>query len=162
MVTTAPGIALCTFSADCVPVLLADRARGVVGALHAGWRGTFANIAAAGVRTMLDCGARPESIRAALGPSIGVCCFEVDAQLADQFASTIVASRRHIRTGRPGKNYLDLRPIIRDQLTKAGLIPDRISMVGPCTKCASDAYFSRRAVGGAATGLQMSFIALEP
>jgi YfiH family protein len=162
LVTTAPGIALCIFSADCVPVLLADSERGVVGALHAGWRGTLANIAAAGVRTMLDRGARPESIHAALGPSIGVCCFEVDAQLADQFASTNTASRHHIRPGRPGKNYLDLRPIIRDQLMAAGLVSDRILMIGPCTKCASDVYFSRRAAGGAATGLQMSFIALEP
>jgi YfiH family protein len=162
MVTAAPGIALCIFSADCVPVLLADMGRGVVGALHAGWRGTLANIAAAGIGTMVERGARPEFIEAGLGPSIGVCCFEVDSQLADQFAVTLPASRRYIRPSRSGKNYIDLRPVIRDQLTVAGLVSDRVSVVGPCTKCTSDVYFSRRAAGGATTGLQMSFIALEP
>jgi YfiH family protein len=162
MVTTTPGIALCIFSADCVPILLADRERGVIGALHAGWRGTLANIAAVGVYTMIGCGARREFIEAALGPSVGVCCFEIDAELGDQFAVTHPASRRHIRPGRPSRNYLDLRGIISDQLTATGLDSDRISMVGPCTKCLPDVYFSRRAAGGATTGLQMSFIALEP
>jgi len=162
MVTAAPGVALCVFSADCVPILLADAARGVVGALHAGWRGTLANIAAAGVRAMVASGARPAAIDAALGPAIGVCCFEVDAALADRFAVAFPATCRHTRPGRSGKAYLDLRPIIRDQLATAGLDPARIATVGPCTKCASDRYFSRRAAGGAVSGLQMSFIGMKP
>jgi YfiH family protein len=162
MVTAAPGVALCVFSADCVPILLADTARGLVGALHAGWRGTLANIAAAGVRAMAAIGARPAAIDAALGPAISVCCFEVDAALADRFAVAFPASRRHARPGRPGKAYLDLRPIIRDQLATAGLDPARIATVGPCTKCASDRYFSRRAIGGTVSGLQMSFIGMKP
>ena len=162
MVTAASGIALCIFSADCVPVLLADAERGVVGALHAGWRGAFANIAAAGVRAMVALGARPAFIDAALGPSIGVCCFEVDAELAERFARMIPESGRHTRPGRPGKAHLDLRPIIREQLAAAGLDPARIATVGPCTRCASERYFSRRAVRGATTGLQMSFIGLKP
>jgi len=162
MVTAAPGVALCIFSADCVPILLADAERGVVGALHAGWRGTLANIAAAGVRSMVALGARPTMIDAALGPAIGVCCFEVDAELADRFAVALPASRRRTRPGSPGKAHLDLRPIIHDQLATAGLDPVRIATVGPCTKCASDRYFSRRAAGGATSGLQMSFIGMKP
>ena len=162
MVTAAPGVALCVFSADCVPILLADAARGVVGALHAGWRGTLANIAAVGVRAMVALGARPAMIDAALGPAIGVCCFEVDAVLADRFALACPASRRSTRAGRPGKAYLDLRPILHEQLATAGLDPARIATVGPCTRCASDRYFSRRAARGAVTGLQMSFIGMKP
>ncbi len=161
MVTAMPGIALCIFSADCVPVLLTDRGCEVIGALHAGWRGTLANIAAEGVRAMVALGARPECIDAALGPSIGVCCFEVDLELAGRFAESLPESQRFSRLGRPGKAHLDLRPIIHTQLTAIGLNPDRIAAVGPCTRCANDRYFSRRATQGATTGLQMSFIALE-
>lgn len=160
MVTAAAGLALCVFSADCVPVLLRDAARAVIGALHAGWRGTLANIAAQGVRAMRELGARPASIDAALGPAIGVCCFEVDAELAARFAREAPASRSHIRSGRPGKAYLDLRSIVREQLLAAGLDSARIATRGPCTRCANDRYFSRRAAAGAPTGLQMSFIGL--
>src|SRR5437660_249999 len=76
IVTAAPGWVVGVFTADCVPVLLADTECRIVGALHAGWRGTLANIADAGVRAMSALGGRPDRIRAALGPSIGVCCFE--------------------------------------------------------------------------------------
>ena len=71
LVTAMTGIVLCIFTADCVPVLLADTQTGVVGALHAGWRGTLAGIAGAGVRAMVRQGARTSAIRALLGPSIG-------------------------------------------------------------------------------------------
>ncbi|HEV2169597.1 MAG TPA: laccase domain-containing protein, partial [Candidatus Binatus sp.] len=64
------------------------------------------------------------------------------------------------RAGRPGKAYLDLRGIVRDQLIEAGLAAHSIASVGPCTQCESARYFSRRAAGGAITGLQMSYIAL--
>ena len=161
MVTKEPGIALCIFSADCVPVLLWDDAAHVAAALHAGWRGTLAGIANEGIRAMIDAGARPQRIRAALGPSIGPCCFEVDADLANQFASHIPFAPELTREGQPGKSYLDLRGIIGRQLEKLGLNPRLIEGVGPCTRCKSADYFSRRAAGGAITGLQMSFIALE-
>jgi polyphenol oxidase len=158
MVIAHAGVALGIFTADCVPILMVDAARRVVAALHAGWRGTLADIAGAGVRAMGSLGARPNEIRAALGPSIGLCCFEVDASLADGFARAIPCAREHTRAGRPGKAYLDLRAILRDQLESAGLDPAAISNIGPCTRCAADRYFSRRAAGGGITGLQMSFI----
>jgi YfiH family protein len=162
MVTATAGIAVAVLSADCVPILLADESRGVVGAFHAGWRGTLANIATAGVTAMAKLGATAERVRAALGPSIGLCCFEVDRELADRFAREIPGAALHARDGGPGKAYLDLRAIVRDQLIAAGLSASAIRDVGPCTRCASDRYFSRRAAGGATTGLQMSFIAPAP
>jgi YfiH family protein len=160
LVTAAPGLALCIFTADCVPVLLADSERGVIGALHAGWRGTLAGIAAAGIRAMVRQGSRPEAIRAALGPAIGHCCYEVDASLAGQFERRIPHARTHTRAAdRPDKAYLDLRGILTDQLVAAGLGGDAIQSVGPCTRCTAERYFSRRAAGGSTTGLQLSFIA---
>jgi purine-nucleoside/S-methyl-5'-thioadenosine phosphorylase / adenosine deaminase len=160
MVTATPGIALGIFTADCVPILMVDAERRVAGALHAGWRGTLAGIAGEGVRAMVALGARSAAIRAALGPSIGICCFEVDAALAEEFSLRVSGARIHSRAGKPGKAYLDLRAIIRDQLEREGLEATSIANVGPCTRCANDSYFSRRAAGGATSGLQMSFIAL--
>lgn len=159
LVTTATGLALCIFTADCVPVLLADSDNGVIGALHAGWRGTLAGIAASGIRAMERQGARRESIRAALGPAIGPCCYEVDASVAKQFERRIPCARDHIRADeRPHKAHLDLRGIVTGQFIEAGLASDAVQSVGPCTRCESEHYFSRRAAGGSATGLQLSFI----
>jgi len=162
MVTDVPGIVLAIFTADCVPVLMVDAEAGIAGALHAGWRGTLADIASAGVHVMAAQGARPHRIRAALGPCIGRCCFEVDAELADRFVSQIPTAAACCGPGRPGKKHLDLRGIIRSQLQQAGLEKTSIVDVGPCTRCNSDRFFSRRAAGGALTGLQMSFIGFEP
>jgi YfiH family protein len=159
-VTRERGIALCIFTADCVPILLADAEHGVVGALHAGWRGILANIAAAGLRAMAALGARRSAIVAALGPAIGSCCFEIDEELAARFADQIPCAPRHTRRGPPGKAFLDLRAISAAQLAEGGVQAARIQQSGPCTKCASDRYFSRRAASGARTGLQMSFIGL--
>jgi YfiH family protein len=187
IVTAAAGLALGIFTADCVPLLMVDAERRIVAALHAGWRGTLAGIAAAGVHAMVALGARPASIRAALGPSIGLCCFEVDAALAETFAREIPGSAAHARPGdfpsqvpndgrtlyeavsddarrsvRPAKAYLDLRAILRLQLEREGLNPASIANVGPCSRCANDLYFSRRGAGGVTSGLQMSFIGFAP
>lgn len=159
LVTAMTGIVLCIFTADCVPVLLADTQTGVVGALHAGWRGTLAGIAGAGVRAMVRQGARTSAIRALLGPSIGPCCYEVDDDLARRFERRFERGHTHVHpSDRPGKAYLDLRGIIADQLAIAGLERAGIQKIGPCTKCESERYFSRRAAGGSITGLQLSFI----
>jgi len=162
MVTRERGILLGIFTADCVPVLMTTRDATVACAMHAGWRGVIAGIAANGIDAMEKLGASRGDVRAALGPSIGACCFEVDAGLASRFAAEIPGAARHARDGKPGKAYLDLRSIVRDQLVAAGVPSEAIENAGPCTRCASDQYFSRRAAGGVTTGLQMSFIGLAP
>jgi copper oxidase (laccase) domain-containing protein len=86
----------------------------------------------------------------------------VDADLAARFAHEVPGAELHTTIGRPGKAYLDLREIIAEQLRRAGLDPAAIANAGPCTRCANDRYFSRRAAGGAVTGLQMSFIGFTP
>ena len=159
MVTAERGILLAVTSADCVPILISDARGTIVGAIHAGWRGVIAGIAQEGIRAMESLGARPRDLRAALGPSIGQCCFEVDEDLARRFAREVEGSERHARAGRPGKSHLDLRAIITDQLMRAGLPRESIINVGPCTKCANDRFFSRRA--DASSGLQLSFIGIR-
>ncbi|MGH7931873.1 MAG: peptidoglycan editing factor PgeF [Candidatus Binataceae bacterium] len=162
MVTAAAGMTLGIFTADCVPILMVDAERRVCGAFHAGWRGTLGGIVAAGVCAMAALDARPQALRAAMGPAIGGCCFEVDAELVGQFACEIPGAREHTRPGRTGKAYMSLRSIIRDQLERAGLRREAIVCVGPCTRCGNDRFFSRRGGGGVATGLQMSFIGFAP
>ena len=156
MVTAEPAILLAVVSADCVPILMVDAACNIVGAIHAGWRGIIAGIAEQGICAMERLGAKRREIKVALGPSIGQCCFEVDEELAQRFGREVAGSDRYARPGQPGKSHLDLRAIVTDQLTRAGLAPESIISVGPCTKCANDRYFSRRA--NASSGLQLSFI----
>src|SRR3984957_1473683 len=123
LVTAEPGVMLGIFSADCVPILMVDTKRKIAGALHAGWRGVIADIADAGVRAMVQLGARASDIRAAMGPSIGSCCFEVDSELGERFCREIEGAQNHTRAGRPGKAVIDLRAVVRDQLERAGLAP---------------------------------------
>lgn len=158
LVTDEPGVMLGVFSADCVPLLMVDPNKKIAGAFHAGWRGVLADIASVGVRAMEKLGARTADIRAATGPSIGQCCFEVDAELGDRFKREIAGARNHVRAGRPGKAFIDLRTVVRDQLQRVGLDLSNVANVGPCTRCSSDKFFSRRASGGAITGLQMSYV----
>jgi len=158
MVTSARGVALGIFTADCVPLLMVDHVARVAGAFHAGWRGTLAGIVCAGVRRMIEAGAAVEHLSAALGPSIGPCCYEVEAELGERFMAAWPIAAAHVRAGRAGKAMLDLRGLLIDQLIDAGLAPGSIAAVGPCTQCAAERFFSRRAAGGRQCGLQLSFV----
>jgi YfiH family protein len=158
MVTTVAGVALGIFTADCVPLLMVDTERRIAGAFHAGWRGTLAGIAGVGLRRIAAAGADLKRVVAALGPSIGPCCYEVDAALGERFAAAWPESRSRIGPGRPDKAMIDLRGILADQLIAGGLDPASISTVGPCTRCASERFFSRRAADGRTCGLQLSFV----
>jgi polyphenol oxidase len=160
MVATGERVLLGIFTADCVPILMVDRAHRVVGALHAGWRGLIGGFVGAGIRAMTEAGAALRDLQVAMGPSIGLCCFEVDSSLADRFAREIPGAVRHRRAGLPGKAYIDLRGIVNDQFEAAGIALDNILSVGPCSKCESNRFFSRRAAGGKQTGVQLSFIGL--
>jgi YfiH family protein len=160
MVTAEPEIALAIFTADCVPIIAHDRERRIVGAFHAGWRGILAGIVEQGIDAMCSLGAHAQDLHVALGPSIGPCCFEVDADLAARFACAVAGADRRTRDGRAGKAFLDLRGIVLDKLERLDVDAARIATVGPCTRCAMDRYFSRRGAGNVTTGLQVSFIGL--
>jgi YfiH family protein len=162
MVTAQRGVILGVLTADCVPVLLFDEQAQVVGALHAGWRGVLAGIAAEGVKAMTALGANPARIEAALGPAIGACCFEVGIDVADRFTTELVDAQRHVLPAGQTKAFIDLKGVLRDQLVRAALAPIAITDVPICTRCSNARFFSRRAAGGGATGLQLSFIGLPP
>jgi len=86
LISDAPDIAIAVRVADCVPLLMADRTRGVVAAVHAGWRGTVARVAVAAVDALgREFGTRPQDLIAAIGPNIGACCYEVGTELVDAF-----------------------------------------------------------------------------
>ncbi len=150
LVDSTPGIALGIKTADCVPILLADSEHHAIAAIHAGWRGTAQQIAAATIRLMAaEFGTRPEAMHAAIGPCIGSCCFEVGAEVAWEFG---------VQT--PGKAHLDLVAINRKQLQGAGIPAGNISASGECTMCGSRGYHSFRRDREAA-GRMISWIRLK-
>jgi YfiH family protein len=167
LIGRATGVALCVLTADCVPLLLVAPRHRVVAAVHAGWRGTLAGVA---VRTLqhlqqvFDVG--PDAVHAALGPAIGGGCYEVDATVADAMEERWGPMRQAVRRVAAvrvpvAKASVDLRAVNRTQLRAAGVVPDAIVDVGPCTRCAVSEYFSYRGVvsqGGTTTGRQVSFI----
>ena len=145
-ITDRPGVALVTFSADCTPILLFDPVRRAVGAVHAGWRGTAAGIAAKAVAAMTDAfGCRPEDIRAAIGPCIGKCCFETDADVPEAMVSALDEKARPAIEARGEKFHVDLKAINALWLREAGVAAIDISP--DCTACDPARYWSHRRVG---------------
>ena len=160
IITASSGVALCIKTADCVPVLLADPARRIIAAVHAGWRGTAARIAQKAACLMQrEFSCRPENILGAVGPAIGPCCYEVDENV---MRSMRVASwRDFVRSGgRPGRWMLDLPGINGRQLREAGLLPGNIAVGSVCTSCRTDLLYSHRAESGK-TGRSLNFIMLK-
>jgi polyphenol oxidase len=156
VLSTQPGLAACVSVADCVPILLADPRSGSVVAVHAGWRGTLAGAARQAVRSLVEvCGADAGDLLAAIGPSIGPCCFEVSADLADRFRQEVSAESSLVESG---ASRVDLWIANRTILVSAGLHPGRIETLNRCTACESRSFFSHRRDRGC-TGRQVAFIA---
>ncbi|HEY3081252.1 MAG TPA: peptidoglycan editing factor PgeF [Chloroflexota bacterium] len=154
LITDEPGILLLLLFADCVPVCLFDPAGAGVGIVHAGWKGTASRIAAEGVAAMVAAfGLRPERLRAAIGPSIGGCCYEVGDEVAEAIRlSTPQAEggRPVVRPGGRGRPHADLAAANRAQLIEVGLRPESVELAGVCTACRVDRFFSHRAEAGRA------------
>ena len=148
-------------TADCLPILIHDPVRAAVAAVHAGWRGTAKRIAARALGAMREAyGTDPSDCRAAIGPGIRGCCFEVDAAVKDAMAAALPNWAEHARANRPGHWLLDLAEVNRAILEGAGVRADRIEVVGLCTSCRNDLFFSHRAEKGR-TGRMMNFILLR-
>jgi hypothetical protein len=161
LITQLPGLALVVSTADCLPILVHDPVRRAVAAVHAGWRGTAQRIAAQALRAMRDAyGTDPSDCRAAIGPGIRGCCFEVDAAVTDAMAAVLPDWERHARANRPGHWLLDLAAVNRVILESAGVRANRIEDVGLCTSCRNELFFSHRAEKGR-TGRMMNFILLK-
>jgi YfiH family protein len=186
LITDEPGLLIGIQTADCIPILVADRKRRVVAAFHAGWRGTVKRIVESGIgRMRLAFGSRPEDLTAAIGPGIGPCCYAVGEEVLSSFESQFAYARELFRevydsdpirtrypmlflTQRaPGHSdigpslHLNLAEANRRQLLAAGLKPRAIHLVGGCTSCRPELFFSHRASEGR-TGRMMSVIGIRP
>ncbi len=150
---SAAKLVLGVLSADCVSILLAD-GEGRVAAVHAGWRGTVAGVASVAVTALQQLGAHPDRLRAVLGPSIGPCCFEVQADVAAAFAA--VHSQSVSR--RDGRLFVDLWRTNRELLLRAGLAAEHIFAAPPCTACDARRFYSYRR-DGAGIGQHLAFVA---
>ena len=166
-----PTAAIAVQAADCIPLLLADVRTGCVAAAHAGWRGLSLRVPLVAVEAMVGrFGSRAADILAAIGPSIGPCCYEVGEDVAARFEAEGFSERerRHWFQARPsgldtnppmrptanrdrsGRRFMDLWAVARDQLMQAGIAPDRIRAARLCTASHPDAFCSYRRDGAAA------------
>jgi polyphenol oxidase len=185
MMTSEPGLLLAIQTADCIPVLIADRKRRAVAAFHAGWRGTLKRIVENGVgRMRLEFGSKPKDLLAAIGPGIGQCCYAVGEEVRSEFSSQFAYAEElfcdvydsdpvkekypllFLTARAPGHSnigpslHLDLVEANRRQLLDAGLHMEAISVLGDCTSCRSDRFFSYRANHGF-TGRMLSVIGIR-
>jgi hypothetical protein len=186
LMTGEPGLLVGIRTADCIPILVADRKRRAVAAFHAGWRGTVQRIVESGIgRMRLQFGSRPEDLVAAIGPGIGPCCYSVGEEVLSSFESQFAYARELFRevydsgpvrtkypllfmTQRaPGHSeigpslHLNLVEANRRQLLAAGLKPRAIHLIGGCTSCHRELFFSHRGSEGHA-GRMMSVIGIRP
>lgn len=146
LITATPGVMLSLYFADCVPVLLLDPVTPAVGLAHAGWKGTAGRIAVRALEAMAETfGTSPSDCLAAVGPSIGPCCYEVGEEVAQAVAASVDGGERCV--GRDGRLHtLDLPEANMLQLADAGIRPESIAAAGICTRCQADGFFSHRRV----------------
>ena len=157
MITSRKGFCVAVKTADCVPVLLCDKSAQVVGAVHAGWRGTAREIVREALSVMgKEFGSEPCDIAAAIGPSIRSCCYEVDHDVASLFVERFGRSDTVVRGIDGGKYMLNLEEANRILLAEAGV--SEIDILGVCTRCNENFHSYRR--DGRGVGGQLSFIGL--
>ena len=148
-VTNEPGLPIAVFVADCIPVLLEDKAHGVIAAVHCGWRGSVQDILGEALSQMQTLGARPENISAAIGHGIGPCCFEVGPEVA-RGIETLLSGETDglIRPGQGDRLFVDLKAANARRLTQLGVDPARIAVSEQCTMCRPDEFWSHRVTNG--------------
>jgi YfiH family protein len=161
LITNRRRLALGVRTADCLPIFFADRARRIIGAAHAGWRGTALGIAARMVETLAErFSSRREDLTALIGPAIGPCCYQVDAPVFEAFSAMPGADLFLRPCAEKGHWMLDLALANRLQIREAGVLSENICTSGLCTSCRQDLFFSHRAGGGSA-GRQISLLMLR-
>jgi YfiH family protein len=174
LITNLPGVMLGVGTADCVPVLLADVKNRTVAAFHAGWRGTAARIVEHGIAKMTqEYGAHPENLIAAIGPSIGACCYAVGEEVRTAFDSRFDYADELFLSDQASHHdeanppiYVDLWKANQRQLLAAGIGTSKITLIGECTACSRNGqgrrrYFSHRAEHGVA-GRMLNVVGITP
>ena len=149
LLTNEPGLILTATFADCVPIFFYDPVKKVVGIAHSGWKGTAQEIGAKMVERMQsDYGCNTNDIIAGIGPSIGMCCFETDADVFMEFAEFPYLDDVWFYKKDNGKFDIDLWRINLEMLLYAGIPEENIHISGLCTCCNHETFFSHRATGG--------------
>jgi YfiH family protein len=145
IISNAAGVLAGVKTADCVPILIGDPRTRSFAAVHAGWRGTLATAAIAGVKRLSDeYGARAEDLRVAIGASAGPGCYEVGSDVIDAFTSRFADGVKLFTPTRPGHALVDLIAANRQQLESVGVAPEQIHVLPLCTMCRTDLFFSYR------------------
>lgn len=146
LITNEPGVTLAVFTADCTPILLYDPQSGAVGAVHAGWRGTASGIAAKTVQAMeREFGCAPSRLRAAIGPNIGICCFETDDDVPAAMTAALGREAEPLIRRSGEKYHVDLKGMNALWLRKSGVT--QIGISADCTACQPDRFWSHRITG---------------
>jgi polyphenol oxidase len=160
LVTDQPGVMVAVRTADCVPVLLHDPTRRVVAAIHAGWRGAVAGIVPKTIALMQSrFGSDPAQLRVSIGPSAGVCCYEVDEPVLDRLSEALREWEEVVQDRRGHRARLNLKRLIREQAHRSGARQEHVTAVNLCTICHGDLFFSYRREG-AVVGTMVSAIGL--
>ena len=161
LITTAAGLTLVSYYADCVPLLFLDPTKGVVANTHAGWRGTSLNIAQSTVDKMVsEFGSQREDILVGIGPCISMDCFEVGAEVVDIFKRNLPQLGSHIKKKNSEKWHFDLTAMNRQLLMEAGILPKNIEVANLCTFSDPEHFFSHRR-DNTARGNMVAMIALN-
>lgn len=160
IIADGPGLACAVRTADCVPILMADRETRRVAAVHAGWRGVVQGVAPAAVQAFTARGSRPEHLLAALGPHISLAAFEVGSDVAEQLSAASVAVGAVTSLSGP-RPHVDLARILVAQLAGLGVPAANVDVLPGCTFLQPERYFSYRR-DGKASGRQLSAIVSEP
>jgi YfiH family protein len=144
MVSDIPGVTMGIRTADCLPLLIVDRVKGTAAAVHCGWRSLALGLAGKAVRTMTQVmGSDVGHLLAAIGPSIGPCCYEVGEEVREAFSH--FQSREGLFEKRDQKLWLDLASGVKTQLIMEGMTPENIDEIVGCTSCNPDLFWSWRA-----------------
>ena len=161
LLTNQPGLLLVVRTADCVPVLLVDQKIGVIGAIHAGWRGAVGGIVPKAIQTCVErFGSDLTHIDIAIGPSIGSCCYEVDAPVISPLRTAYPDWVGVLQETTANKGMLDLKKLIWHQVLASGISEDQVERLEQCTHCRDDLFFSYRREGKV-NGTMMSGIMLS-
>ncbi len=160
LVTNQPQLLLVVHTADCVPVLLVDQQTGVIGAIHAGWRGVVGGIVPKTIQTCMEqFGSEVAHMNVAIGPSIGPCCYEIDAQVIEPLQTRYPDWLGVLQETTEGKGMLDLKKLIWHQILTSGIPEHQVERIEECTRCRDDLFFSYRREGKV-NGTMMSGIML--
>ncbi|HEV7681865.1 MAG TPA: peptidoglycan editing factor PgeF [Pyrinomonadaceae bacterium] len=144
IVSNASGVLAGVKTADCVPILIGDRRSGAFAAVHAGWRGTLAEVATKALEQMKAAyNTSPHDVNVAIGPAAGACCYEVGTDVIDPFKTKFPHQQLFTET-RADHACINLLQANRAQLISAGVEPDKINVAPLCTMCRTDLFFSYR------------------